>query len=532
MSELLTAVQCCCPEQDEIIFSGLTWFEVEPLIEPQDFPNGFKAWGGSAPERFLALFDYDTIPEDFVFYGSCGQFWILKDPVCSVQIYIDGGGTYTPPPTGPQGTDPNRFGCGFSYPNNLIVAPYIGSPLPYEGQYEEVGNDKFKVTGLFIPTTPELYGNGNLLTRFWGETSYFRPGMDRLEPEFLDIEVEGLNNDEYAIRYTPVQKIWEATSGSFEDEPAGRTNNNPYADYWYNMKKYVVDRGVFEMQIEAGGGLVGTELNILELQEYSPSWNPDATLECCGATSSTPVNLCNYGGTGRWGSQAGSVEPDPQPGGVCGLDTDGPLAYGGVNLYLRGTQKVQIQGPATEFAVPKDGMGDFPRLLDPIYFKTGLTYFSKRPYPCEDNPGTPCYLSVWQSGPGGEASREWRVDPRRLLGVSGGFGPSDSVLAQFFYFLSGGQVQMGNPVFSKPEIVNAHSPIDGAALATIVWGAYNAAYPDQNIFGCGLSSGLWCTPPSSSLDPESCESDEPFDAFAWCGFPGFTTSQLSVTYAD
>lgn len=529
MTELLVASKCCCVEKDdEIIFSGLTWFEVEPLVLPDEFINGFKAWGDEGTPRFLALFNYETIPEDFVFWGSCGQFWILKDPVCSVQVYKDEGGTYIPPPTGPQGTDPNRFGCNFPYPENLIVAPFIGTPLPYEGDYEVTGGDTFTVQGPFDPTTPVLYGNGNLLTRVWGETSYFFPGMSKLEEEFLDIEVVGVNNDRYDVRYTPVEKIWNATGGSFNNQPDGRVLDNPYADYWYNIKKYVIDRGVFTMSIEAGGGLVGSELSELELVEYEVWWAEDP-LECCGATGATGVDLCSYSGTGHWGAQASGVAPDPVPGGVCGLDTDGPLAYGGVDLFFRGTQKIQKSGPPTEFAVPKNGMGDSPRLLDPIYFRTGLTYFSKRPYPCDEKPQTPCYYSVWQAGPAGEAFREWRVGPKQLFGDGGPFNPSDSALAQYKYYLSGNQVLMSDPVFFRPEIVNAHSPVDGAVLATIVWGAYNDAYPDQNIFGCGLSSGLVCVPNTNALDDE-CQMDEEFDTFELCGFPGFTTSEISVTY--
>ena len=96
MSELLPAAQCCCGPES---FSGLTWFECKPLVEPALFLNGFRIYGVESP-RFLVLVSYEAVPGDgdYVFYGSLGQFWILKDPVCSIQEYIDEGGTYINPP--------------------------------------------------------------------------------------------------------------------------------------------------------------------------------------------------------------------------------------------------------------------------------------------------------------------------------------------------------------------------------------------------------------------------------------------------
>ena len=520
MSELLTAVQCCCDPLPN--FSGLTWFEVRPLVERTKFKRGFQAWGGDPPDRFLALFDYNTIPEDYVFFGSCGQFWILKNPVCSIQDYIDSGGTYVTP-----GTDPDVFGCGFPYPENLIVQPNSGLPLPYPSEATAGGTNWTDLRPFANPNSPEprLYGNGNLLTRVWGDTSYFSPGMTSLEGEFLDIRLtQEATGNQYDIRYSPVEKIWQANAGGEGDQPSGKTSNSPYADSWYNMKKYVRDRGSFTFNLEFLGGLKDNAINQIEIVEQIPP-----CIFCCHVTSSIEFDACSITEDGRWtGSTSGAIAlPTPQ-GGACGLDVDTSSNYGSATLLVRGTQVVQIQGQPTELAVPKNGMGDEPRLLDPFVFKTGFTYFSKSPYPCDED-APDCYYSEWISGPGGEAFREWRVDPGRLLGSSGGFQPSDSVLAQYAYALSGGQVVQSDPAIIRPTITNSHSPVDGGQLAQIVWGAYDAAFPDQNIFGCGLSSGLVCVPPHNTLDDE-CQSDQEVDTFDICGFPGFTTSEISVTY--
>ena len=536
MSELLTAVQCCCDPLP--VFEGQTWFEVRPLVERTKFRNGFRAWG-AGPDfrpRFLALFNYNTIPEDYIFYGSCGQFWILKDPVCSISEYILDGGTYIEP-----GTDPEVFGCGFEYPENLIVQPRLGFPfLPPPSNYEILGG---KWTDLVndSPTRPEpnLYASGNLLTSAWEKTGYFRPNMSSLEGEFLDIDLkqEG-SGREYSIRYSPVEKLWQADGGGFNDEPFGRINNSPYAEVWYNMKKFVTENGSFSFNLQFLGGLQNNIKNSIDLVPTEPPcrW-------CCQVVQETEFDACTINEDGRWtGSGSGVVAiPTPQ-GGACGTDVDTPTVYGSAILLIRGTQVVQTDGQPTELAVPKNGMGDVPRILDTFVLRTGFTFLSKKSVPSEDQQD--CFISNYAGGPGGEAFREWRVQVSTLLGTGGGFLPSDSVEVQFFYGLVGGQVVQSDPVFIRPVIQNSHSPVDGGRLARIVYGPYDDAFPEQETL-LGVSSGVVCTQNIADISviPDECQNvpnfsclddGEPFNPIADCslqGFPGlFTISSLSVSY--
>ena len=68
---------------------------------------------------------------------------------------------------------------------------------------------------------------------------------------------------------------------------------------------------------------------------------------------------------GTWtGSQSGVSKGTG--GTICPLDGVDNNVSDSVSLTIRGTQTVQVDGPPTELAVPQNGMGDQPRLLDPF----------------------------------------------------------------------------------------------------------------------------------------------------------------------
>jgi len=551
VSELLPAAQCCCTKT----FSGLTWFEVHPLVLPQQFYRGFETWGLPAP-RFLALFNYDTIPEDYVFYGSIGQFWRLGSAVCSVQDYIDEGGTYINPPQEngafSQGDDPEFWGCGFEYPDNLIVTPYgqgggpPGNNLPQFDNYEVSGINVTDLNGT-SPTNIGFgpYGIGNLLTSAWSATPYFFPNMNEVEPEFMDISLtQDQTGRGYRKRFTPAQKVWDGGRGGGGDVPVGRTKDNPHAALWYNIQKYVLDRGTFQFGMEWLGGLQGNITCNIGLNVYNPPWNPEEEAECCGWQSTTPFE-CSVTLQGTWGGTATNVTGPNSPttplGTVCAGDGYVGSSSASATLIFRGDQVVQVSGPDTELAIPQDGMGDSPRLLDPIILQEGFFWTVKYNvfgcFPPEilcEQVNADCDHSTGTGGPG---YREWRVEPTQLFGEAGQFFASDSVLAQVEYILFGGQVVPADPTFfgNYPVIQNAHSPVNGLLMAQIVYGAVEAANPGSVFLpGCSYSSGSVCRkrigkPP---CPPEICcgSSDPNWDLSQNCIYSGFSISEISVSY--
>lgn len=546
MSELLPVAGCCCDKD----FRGLTWFEVFPLVLPEKFYNGFATWGVDKP-RFLALFNYDTIPEDYVFYGSIGQFWILGSAVCSIEDYTEQGGTYINPPTEygatSFGDDPEFWGCGFEYPDNLIVTPYgvgggpPGNTLPQLEDFDVSGTNVTDLNGTSetnIAFGP--YGTGNLLTSAWSETGYFYPDMTDVEPEFMDIRLtQAQTGREYLKRFTPVEKVWEGGRGGSGDEPSGRTKDNPHAALWYNIQKYVQDRGVFQFGMEWLGGLQGNVTCSIGKIVYNPPWNPDQEAECCGHVGTSPFE-CGVTLQGAWGGTPSNVTGPTSPitplGTVCPDDGYSEQAAATTAFFFRGSQVVQVGGPATQLAVPDHGMGDFPRLLDPIILSEGFLYICKfNSFECFP-PETPCQTCEFQTGAAGSAYREWRVDPLQLFGESGQFFSSDSVLAQFQYTLSNGQVVLRDAAFFLPTIQNAHSPVDGFVLAQIAYGAQDALVPGSIFIpGCTYSSGSVCFKRVGTPCPcppgDGCGTTDPdWDLGENCVLAGFSVSDISVSY--
>lgn len=537
MSELLPAAACCCGPET---FSGLTWFECKPLVEPELFLNGFRIYGVESP-RFLVLLSYENVPGggDYVFYGSLGQFWILKEPVCSIQEYIDEGGTYINPPDEygpfPQGSDDGLWGCGFRLPENLIVKPYIAGSggIPSTTNYDVSGTT---VTSPYTSSSASEfspYQNGNLIgeTSAWRETGYFSPGMSELESEFLDITLVQPNSGRtYLKRFTPAAEIWTSTNMG-GDEPSGLALNNPHVIRWFSIKRYVRERGTFQFGLEYGYGLQGLVVCTVANQTYDGPFGPS---DCCGHEDTIGFE-CSTTLQGTWSTSANSASASGTGGTICPLDGYVNQIQDSVNLVVRGSQTVQISGAPTELAVPENGMGDQPRLLDPIIFRKFFLYGTKyNAFECFP-PEWPCDDCNFVPGVIGPAQREWRCSPKQLFGESGAFGASDSALAQVKYTLSNGQVVPRDQTLygNQPEITNAHSPLDGLLLAQIQWAVYDAANPGQ-IFqqGCTYSSGdvtyKYVGTPCPCPPGDGCPAENPWPVAFTIG--SFGVSDLSVTY--
>ena len=536
MSELLPAAQCCCGPES---FSGLTWFECKPLVEPALFLNGFRIYGVESP-RFLVLVSYEAVPGDgdYVFYGSLGQFWILKDPVCSIQEYIDEGGTYINPPqeSGPlsQGSDEEFWGCGFRYPENLIVKPYTNpGGIPSTNTYDVSGTT---VTSPYSGSSASEFGpyaNGNLIgeTSAWRQTGYFFPGMNELESEFLDITLVQPNSGRtYLKRFTPAAQIWTRT-GDQGEEPSGIALNNPHVSKWYSLKRYVRERGNFQFGMESHNGLQGVVVCTYGYQSYD---GPFGQSSCCGHEDTIGWE-CNTTAQGTWTGSPSGASASGTGGTICPLDGVNNNVSDSVSLTIRGTQTVQVDGPPTELAVPQNGMGDQPRLLDPFILSKFFLYGTKlNIFECFP-PETPCDDCNFSVGVVGPAKREWRISAKQLFGESGTLYASDSALAQVQYTLSGGQVVARDQTIflNQPEITNSHSPVDGLLLAQIQWAVYDAANPGQ-IFqqGCTYSSGDIATKRIGTPCPcppgDGCPLENPWSPNFTIG--GFGISDISVSY--
>ena len=103
-------------------------------------------------------------------------------------------------------------------------------------------------------------------------------------------------------------------------------------------------------------------------------------------------------------------------GTICPLDGVSNNVSDSVSLTIRGTQTVQVDGPPTELAVPQNGMGDQPRLLDPFILSKFFLYGTKlNIFECFP-PETPCDDCNFSVGVVGPAKREWRISAKQLFG--------------------------------------------------------------------------------------------------------------------
>ena len=528
MSELLVAAKCCCKERPE----GPTWFECFPMVEPQLFKNGFKPYThGGGSSRYLVLLptpeDYEDL-EQIVFHGSCGQFWRVGAPVCTIQDYIDEGGEYIDPPGYNQEGETLEWGCGFEMPNDLRVRTgYIASPLPEiknlangETLHEVSGTT---VTSLFSTSATNvglnIIGNGNYLGEncVWSQTGIFNG--DTVESEAIDITyVQQQTGRVYNIRYCLGYELYTSRTGGYGDEARGFQIKNPTADFWYNPGKFALENSNHDVVHISDGGSSGSVVCLRDCVLDPDGFN----IYCCG-----PVEVQDWSCTlpphratfnGLIGSNL-DIEPLP-PGTYCPLNGELPNGNAGWFVYLAQsgigsqppTQVVQVGGPPTSKMVPQNGMGDVARVMDPLYWETEFIGQVKGPNP--NFPQGPCWCEDGACARSVLGLRRWRVTPAQLLGESGPCGPADHVPYQNPYRFNNTTQQveptpisLGGPFGAIAT--NVHAPFDAFEMFTRQYGPADALQPGAFLNpDCTYSSGnhlsKYIGSPGSCSDGNGC----------------------------
>ena len=242
--------------------------------------------------------------------------------------------------------------------------------------------------------------------------------MNELESEFLDITLVQPNSGRtYLKRFTPAAQIWTRT-GDQGEEPSGIALNNPHVSKWYSLKRYVRERGNFQFGMESHNGLQGVVV--------CTYWIPIIRWTVWPIVLLRPrrhhrLGVQHYEAQGTWTGSPSGASASGTGGTICPLDGVVQNVSDSVSLTIRGTQTVQVDGPPTELAVPQNGMGDQPRLLDPFILSKFFLYGTKlNIFECFP-PETPCDDCNFSVGVVGPAKREWRISAKQLFEKAGHF---------------------------------------------------------------------------------------------------------------